>query len=192
MIFLRLFFTFFKIGAFSFGGGYAIISIIRDTMLSNGWMSEETLIDIIAVAESTPGPIAINMATFVGAKEGGFLGSLCATLGMILPSFVIILIIAALISGLMKYSGVKAFIAGVRPCIIGMILSTAVTMGLSVLFSFTDIKGGFDVDIRGIFLLLLLFAISFIYKKYKTKKPSPILMILISAVVGVLLYAFYL
>lgn len=87
MIFLRLFFTFFKIGAFSFGGGYAIISIIRDTMLSNGWMSEETLIDIIAVAESTPGPIAINMATFVGAKEGGFLGSLCATLGMILPSF---------------------------------------------------------------------------------------------------------
>ena len=190
MIFLRLFFTFFKIGAFSFGGGYAIISIIRDTMLSNGWMSEETLIDIIAVAESTPGPIAINMATFVGAKEGGFLGSLCATLGMILPSFVIILIIAALISGLMKYSGVKAFIAGVRPCIIGMILSTAVTMGLSVLFSFTDIKGGFDVDIRGIFLLLLLFAISFIYKKYKTKNPSPILMILISAVVGVLLYAF--
>lgn len=189
MIFLRLFFTFFKIGAFSFGGGYAIISIIRDTMLSNGWMSEETLIDIIAVAESTPGPIAINMATFVGAKEGGFLGSLCATLGMILPSFVIILIIAALISGLMKYSGVKAFIAGVRPCIIGMILSCAVTMGLTVILGFSDISSEIDFDLRGAFILCILFAVSFAYKKLKKKKPSPILMILISAALGGVMYA---
>lgn len=189
MIFVRLFFTFMKIGAFSFGGGYAMISIIRDTMLSYGWMSEEKLIDIIAVAESTPGPIAINMATFVGAEQGGFFGALCATLGIILPSFVIILIIAALISGLMKYAGVKAFILGVRPCIIGMILSTAVTMGLSVLFSFADVKSEFKADIRGCILLLLLFAVSAVYKKIRKKKPSPILMIIISAAVGGLMYA---
>lgn len=189
MIFLRLFFTFLKIGAFSFGGGYAIISIIRDTMLANGWMSEELLMDMIGVAESTPGPIAVNMATFVGANEAGLLGAFCATLGIILPSFVIILIIAALISGLMRYAGVKAFMAGVRPCIVGMILSCAVTMGLSVLFSYGTVKSDFSIDIRGVLLLGLLFLISFCYKKFKNKKPSPILMIIISAIVGGVLYA---
>jgi len=189
MIFLRLFFTFLKIGAFSFGGGYAIISIIRETMLANGWMSEELLMDMIGVAESTPGPIAVNMATFVGANEGGLFGAFCATLGIILPSFIIILIIASLISGLMRYAGVKAFMEGVRPCIVGMILSCAVTMGLSVLFSCSRLSDGFGIDLRALLLLGLLFTISFVYKKLKKKKPSPILMILISAVVGGLMYA---
>ena len=108
---------------------------------------------------------------------------------MIVPSFVIIILIAALISGFMKYNGVKAFISGVRPCIIGMILSCGVTMGLSVLLSVTDVDSAFNADIRGIILLVILFAVAATYKKFKKKKPSPILMILISAVVGGVMYA---
>ncbi|MDO4387133.1 MAG: chromate transporter, partial [Clostridia bacterium] len=92
MIYLRLFLTFLMIGAVSFGGGYGMISLIRETVISNGWLTESELINFIAVSESTPGPLAVNMATFIGASQGGILGSLLATLGVVLPSFVIILL----------------------------------------------------------------------------------------------------
>ena len=97
MICLKLFLTFFEIGLFTFGGGYAMISLIREKALSFGWLTEEELLNMIAVSESTPGPIAVNMATFVGSAQGGLLGSLAATLGVVLPSFIIILLISALI-----------------------------------------------------------------------------------------------
>ena len=97
MIYLELFLTFLQIGAVSFGGGYGMISLIRENVLMHGWLTEEELLNMIAVSESTPGPIAVNMATFVGSSEGGALGSLVATLGVVLPSFIIILIIAALV-----------------------------------------------------------------------------------------------
>ena len=97
MIYINLFLSFFEVGAVSFGGGYAMISLIRDICLSNDWLTESELMNMIAVSESTPGPIAVNMATFVGSKLGGALGSLVATLGVVLPSFIIILIISALI-----------------------------------------------------------------------------------------------
>ena len=93
MIYLTLFLTFLKIGAVSFGGGYGMISLIRETVLENAWLTEEEFLNFIAVAESTPGPLAVNMATFIGSAQAGFLGALVATLGVILPSFVIILII---------------------------------------------------------------------------------------------------
>ena len=89
MIYVELFLTFLQIGAFSFGGGYGMISLIREETLSRGWLTEESLLDMIAVAESTPGPIAVNMATFVGSSQGGVLGAAVATLGVVLPSFVI-------------------------------------------------------------------------------------------------------
>ena len=89
MIYLQLFVTFFEIGLFTFGGGYAMISLIRDKALALGWLTEEQLLNMIAVAESTPGPIAVNMATFVGSTQGGVLGALTATLGVVLPSFII-------------------------------------------------------------------------------------------------------
>ncbi len=189
MIYLELFLSFLKIGAFTFGGGYAMISIIRETVLANGWMSEAELLNFIAVAESTPGPIAVNIATFVGSSQGGVLGAFLATLGVVLPSFIIILIIASLISNFLKYKGVNAFLGGVRPCIVAMILATSVTIGLSTLFSFKAFGDAFTPDISGLIILVSLFAVHFIYKSITKKKPSPILMILISAGMGVLLYA---
>ena len=95
MIYLKLFLTFFEIGAVSFGGGYGMVSLIREKVLLNGWLTQSGFLDIIAVSESTPGPLAVNMATFVGSSQAGFLGSVCATLGVVLPSFIIILLIAA-------------------------------------------------------------------------------------------------
>ena len=189
MIYLTLFLTFFEIGLFTFGGGYAMISLIREKALALGWLTEEELLNMIAVSESTPGPIAVNMATFVGSTQGGILGSLAATLGVVLPSFIVILLIAAFIRNFLKYKGVQAFLGGVRPCVVALIIATAVTMALSTLFGFTTISGGFAPDLRGIIILAILVAIALLFKKLKKKKPSPILMILISAGLGMILYS---
>ena len=137
MIYLELFLHFLKIGAVSFGGGYGMISLIRETVLENGWLTENEFLSFIAVSESTPGPLAVNMATFIGSSQGGVAGSFFATLGVILPSFIIIFIIAALIGNLLKYAGVEAFLSGVRPCVAALVLGTAFTMGLR---SFLDRK----------------------------------------------------
>ena len=116
------------------------------------------------------------------------LGSLLATLGVVLPSFVIILLIAAVLSNLLKYAGVQAFLSGVRPCVVALILATALTMGLSTLFGFTTIRSAPEVDLRGVVLLLI--TLHFGYKHFKKKAPSPILMIVLSAGLGILFYAF--
>ena len=187
MICLHLFLTFLEIGAVSFGGGYAMISIIREKCLSYGWLTEEELLSFIAVAESTPGPIAVNMATFVGSRLGGILGSACATLGIVLPSFVIILTVAALLKNLFKYKAVAATVSGIKPVIVGMILATGATMLLSVLFSFSSFNDTFSPDPLSILLLFLLFIFDFIYEKLKKSKLSPIILILMSAVFGILL-----
>ena len=128
---IRLFWNFLMIGALSFGGGYGMISLVRETVLSNGWLTESEFLSFIAVSESTPGPLAVNMATFVGSSQGGFWGALVATLGVVLPSFLLLLLIAAVLRNLMKYRGVEAFLSGVRPCVVALILATAVTMGLN-------------------------------------------------------------
>ena len=130
-IFIKLFLTFFEIGAVSFGGGYGMISLVREKVLTNGWMTEEEFLNMIAVSESTPGPIAVNMATFVGSTQGGVLGSALATLGVVLPAFIIMLIIASLIRNLLKYKGVQATLGGIRPAVVGLIIATASTMILS-------------------------------------------------------------
>ena len=189
MIYLQLFLTFLQIGAVSFGGGYAMISMIREQTLSRGWLTEEELLNMIAVAESTPGPIAVNMATFVGSTQGGIFGSFMATLGVILPSFIIILIIAAFIRNLLKFAGVKAFLGGIRPVVVGLILATAATMLLSTLTGIKAFSAStLDIDVAGIIIFAILLAIAFVFKKIKKKKPSPIVMILISAGLGMLFY----
>ena len=191
MIYLELFLTFLQIGAVSFGGGYGMISMIREQTLSHGWLTEEELLNMIAVAESTPGPIAVNMATFIGSTQGGILGSLLATLGVVLPSFIIILIISAFIRNLLKFAGVKAFLGGIRPVVVGLILATAATMLLSTLLSLKTVSElTLKPDIAGIIIFALLLAISFVFKKVKKKKPSPIVMILISGGLGMVLYPF--
>jgi chromate transporter len=189
MIYLQLFLTFFEIGLFTFGGGYAMISLIRDKTISLGWLSEEELLNMIAVSESTPGPIAVNMATFVGSTQGGVLGSLVATLGVVLPSFIIILLISKVLHSFLKYKGVKAVLKGVRPCTVALILGTAVTMALSILLGFKGIFDGFSPDLKGIIIFAILIAIAFISKKITKKKPSPILMILVSAALGIITYS---
>lgn len=191
MIYLELFLTFLQVGAFSFGGGYGMIAMIRELTLMHGWLTEAELINFIAVAESTPGPIAVNMATFVGSSQGGILGSLCATLGVVLPSFIIILIIAAAISELMRFAGVKAFLGGIRPCVIGLILATAFTMFSTVVLGSSTLSAGMSLDIRALVIFGLLTSTALISKFVFRKKLSPILMILISAGLGMLAYGIF-
>lgn len=189
MILLELFLTFFEIGALTFGGGYAMIPLVREQVLAHGWLTEEELLNMIAVSESTPGPIAVNMATFVGSNEAGIIGSAFATLGVVLPSFIIILIISALLKNFLKYNGVKAFLTGVRPAVVSLILGTAITLFFSVL---VGIGGGDfipNIDVKGLIILGIIIAISSVYKKIKDKKPSPILMIAISACLGMIFYS---
>ena len=190
MIYLDLFLTFLQIGAVSFGGGYGMISMIRDQVLAHGWLAESELLNMIAVSESTPGPIAVNIATFVGSDQGGMLGAALATLGVILPSFLIILLIAALITNLLKYAGVKAFLGGIRPCVVGLILSTAITIGANTLFSFSKIGDMPDVDIGGVLIFAVICGVAALFRLVLKKRPSPILMIVISAGLGMLVYSF--
>lgn len=189
---LKLFITFFEIGLFTFGGGYAMISLVREKVIQNGWMSEAELLNMIAVAESTPGPIAVNMATFVGSTQAGILGSALATLGVVLPSFIIILLISAVMKNFLKYESVKAFLSGVRPCVVSLILGTAVTLALSTLFSFKSIKDSkLNPDLKGIIIFAVIAATAFLFKKITGKKPSPIILILISAGLGILMYSLW-
>ena len=188
MIYLKLFLTFLKIGAVSFGGGYGMISMIREECLNHGWLTEEELLNFIAVAESTPGPIAVNMATFVGSSQGSLLGSFVATMGVVLPSFVIILLIASLFTKLLKYAGVKAVLGGIRPAIVGMILATAVTTALSVFASLGAASKAVTVEWKSIVVFALICAAWWGLKKWKKSPPSPILLILLSGVLGVIFF----
>lgn len=197
MIFLELFLNFLKIGVVSFGGGYAMIPLIQETVISKGWLTEQEILNFIAVSESTPGPIAINMATFIGSSQGsltalgtfgGFLGSLIATLGIVLPSFVIILVIASLAKNLMKYAGVKATLNGIRPTIVGMIFATFVTMFITTIFGIKTIESVFAFDWKALVIFALISIIALVYKLIRKKSISPILLIVIAGGMGLLMY----
>ncbi len=192
MIYLNLFLTFFKIGLFTIGGGYAMIPLVLEAVVENGWMNEADFMNFLAVAESTPGPIAVNMATYVGSTQGGILGSALATLGVVLPSFCIILLIAAVIRNFLKYRGVQAVMGGIRPAVVGLILSTALTMILGTVLGVSDLKTVPAFDFRAPAIFAIIVGVSFLPKLFKKKKKlSPILMILISAVLGIVLYGFW-
>ncbi|MBE6556149.1 MAG: chromate transporter [Ruminococcaceae bacterium] len=190
MIYLQLFLTFLKIGAVSFGGGYGMLSLIREEVLSHGWLTEEELLNRIAVSESTPGPIAVNMATFIGSSQGGVLGALLATLAVVLPAFVIILLISTVIRNLLQYKGVNAFLVGVRPVVVGLILATAATLLIGQLLGMSMWKDPVSLDVIGAVILAVLIGIRIVYSSIRKKAPSPIIMILISAGLGLLLYPF--
>ena len=126
---LDLFLTFFKIGAFTFGGGYAMVPLIREEAVEKKkWISDEDMLDIIAIAESTPGPIAINSATFVGYKTAGVLGSACATLGVVLPSFLIIVLLGALLDKFSYLKPVKYAFFGIRAGVLALVLKALISM----------------------------------------------------------------
>ena len=128
MIYLDLLLGFLEVGLFSFGGGYAAIPLIRDVVLSRGWLDDEAITYMIAVSESTPGPIMVNMATYVGSVKGGVLGAAIATTAVVLPAFAIIILIMVLLKKFMQNKFVKAAMDGLKPCIIGIILSTGLFM----------------------------------------------------------------
>ena len=175
MIFLELFWVFFLIGAFTFGGGYAMIAMIQQQVVSRGWMETEQLIDFIAIAESTPGPIAVNMATFVGSQMGGVLGALCATLGVVLPSFVVILIVARCFRAFCASKWVKGIMSGLKPAVVGLIASAAATVGGTALFG----KGMAETLFWWVVIAVML-TISI-----KWKKLHPVVIICICAVLGI-------
>ena len=166
-----------------------MISIIRETVLDYNWLTEDKLLDIIAVAESTPGPIAVNMATFIGSNEAGFFGALLATLGVILPAFIIMLVIVTLSKNLLKYEGVKAFLRGVKPTVVALILSTGIIMTLSQIFNIKTKDDSFKFNYKAFIILAIIVSIAIIYKKVFKKKISPILMIVISAILGLIIYS---
>ncbi len=183
-----LFFTFLKIGLFTIGGGYAMIPLIQREVLANGWLTQEQLVDFIAVSESTPGPFAINIATFVGMETHGILGAIMTTLGVVLPSFVIILVIAKYFLTFRENRFVQAALTGLRPTVIGLIAAAAVTIGIST-FTTTaiDWKNISDflsdgIDWKAVILFVILFVIS------RLKKLSPILIILTAGGLGLILY----
>lgn len=188
MIFVTLFLTFLKIGAVSFGGGYGMISLIREEVLSHGWLDEADFLNFIAVSESTPGPLAVNMATFIGSSQGGFWGALTATLGVVLPSFIIILLIAAAMRNLLKYAGVQAFLGGVRPCVVGLVLATALTMAMQSFLGLATVTSPLSVDWRGLLIFAVIAVLAFAVKKIRKKELSPILIIIICAGLGMICY----
>ena len=188
MIYLRLFWEFFKTGLFAVGGGMATLPFLKNIGLSTGWYSQTALMNMLAVSESTPGPLAVNMATFIGSSQGGLAGAFFATLGVVLPSFFIILLIAAVLRNLMKYAGVEAFLSGVRPCVVAMILATALTMALSTLLGITRLGGGAAVSVRSVAVFGILWAVHFAYKKAAKKAPSPIGMNVLAAGLGIVFW----
>ncbi len=126
---LKLFLTFLKIGAFTFGGGYAMIPLIqREVVEKNKWLTDDDILDIIAIAESTPGPIAINSATFVGYKVAGFFGAFFCTLGVVLPSFIIILVISFVLDRFKAITAVQYAFNGIRAGVLALILKALINM----------------------------------------------------------------
>ena len=178
---------FLKVGCFSFGGAYGAIPLIRDVVLSYGWLSEETLTDMIAVSESTPGPIMVNLATYVGSSQAGFLGALIATFAVVLPAFIIILLVMALLKTALKNKYVQAVLQGLKPCIVGIILATGCTMALNygVLPAFRE-----NGDMRPLILTAGLAFLYFGSRKALKKGLSPIGLILLSACAGFLTYGY--
>lgn len=185
MIYLDLFLGFLKVGCFAFGGAYGAIPLIRDVVMSYGWLSDEMLTYMIAVSESTPSPIMVNLATYIGSNQAGFFGAVIATLAVVLPSFLIILLVTALLKTALKNKYVRAVLRGLKPCVIGIVLATGIYMVLRNCFgTISAIK----VNVQAIVLTVILVASMFGYKHLAKKKLSPILLIIISAAAGMVIY----
>ena len=185
MIYLDLLIGFLKVGLFAFGGAYGAIPLIRDVVLSYGWLEDEMLTYMIAVSESTPGPIMVNLATYVGSSQAGFPGALIATTAVVLPSFIIILLIMVLLKKLLKNPYVQAILRGMKPCIIGIILATGLYMILHTCFGNLS---NLSPDTTMILLTAVLAAIWVASKKLLKKGLSPIGLIGVSAIMGILVY----
>lgn len=180
MILLDLFFSFFQIGLFTFGGGYAMLPMIRQQIAAHGWMTEQALIDFIAVSESTPGPFAINISTFVGMQTAGVAGAACATLGVVLPSFAVILVVAKIYDKFRKSLAVKGCMSGLKPAVVGLIAAATLSVAAAVFF-----PSGLTLSVFSGAEFYVSAAIVAVCAVLAFKKVHPILLILLSAAVGV-------
>lgn len=172
MILLKIFLTFFKIGLFSFGGGYAMLPLIQEEVVTiNKWLTANEFIDIVAISQVTPGPIAINSATYVGYKASGILGSISATLGVSLPSIIIMLIISKFFLAFKNNDYMEKAFKGLRPCTVGLIAAAAILVANSAF-----------IDYKSVLIFLGAFIASYKYKL------DPILLTCISAILGIILY----
>lgn len=180
MIYLELLWAFFKIGALTFGGGLAMLPLIEEEVISHGWIEADVLVNFIAVAESTPGPISVNLATYVGSEVGGIFGAFCATAGVVLPSFVIILFVAGCYEKFKKNKIVKGCMSGLKPCVVGLIGAAAVSV-----FQTVFIPEGFSVSIFtdiSFYVSLGIFAVALFMS---IKKLHPIFVVFYSAAAGI-------
>lgn len=180
MVYLQLFLTFLKIGAFTFGGGYAMLPLVQEQVIAHGWLSAEELVDFIAVSEATPGPFAVNTATYVGAEAGGVLGSVCATLGVVLPSFLIILAVSKCFEKFRKNQAVIGCMSGLKPAVVGLIAAALLSVGQTVFFASGISAAAFQQP--EFFIALIIFIISAVLA---FGRIHPIWVICGSAVLGV-------
>ena len=185
MIYLELFLGFLVVGCFSFGGAYGAIPLIKEVVMSYGWVSEDMFAYFVAVSESTPGPIMVNLATYVGSSQGGFLGALLATMAVVTPAFLSILLIVSILKKALDNAYVQAVLKGIEPCIIGIILATGITMMTENLVRDFEV---FAMDTVAVVIAIVLLVVSVVYKKVRKKPFSPIMLILTAAVLGIFLY----
>ncbi|WP_077153492.1 chromate transporter [Bacteroides bouchesdurhonensis] len=182
MIYIQLFYTFFKIGLFGFGGGYAMLSMIQGEVVTRyEWLSSQEFTDIVAISQMTPGPIGINAATYVGfTATGSIWGSIIATFAVILPSFILMLTISKFFLKYQKHPVVESIFNGLRPAVVGLLASAAL-----VLMN-TENFGSPTQDTYSFIISIIIFLVTFVgTRKYKA---NPILMIIACGIAGLLLY----
>lgn len=182
MLYLQLFYTFFKIGLFGFGGGYAMLSMIQGEVVTRyGWLTSQEFTNIVAISQMTPGPIGINSATYVGfTATGSVWGSIIATLAVVLPSFILMLAISKFFLKYQKHPVVEAVFSGLRPAVVGLLASAALVLMNAENFSSPK------EDMYSFIISCLIFLIAFIgTRKYKI---NPILMIVVCGIAGLILY----
>lgn len=189
MIYLELFLTFFKIGLFTIGGGYAMLPLIQEEVLAKGWTTQAQIVDFVAVSESTPGPFAINIATYIGNITGagnlGIIGQLfgafCATLGVVMPSLIIIIAIAQVYEKFKQSKAVKGVMSGLKPAVIGLIGAAVISIGQTVLnIDISNLAASLNKELV---CSLVIFVIALVLV---LKKVHPIIVIVLSAVLGLL------
>ncbi|MCR5678047.1 MAG: chromate transporter [Agathobacter sp.] len=185
MIYLNLFIGFMEVGLLSFGGAYAAIPLIKEVVMAYGWMDDEMLAYMIAISESTPGPIMVNMATYVGSEKAGMLGALIATAAVVLPAFIIILLIMVVLNKFIQNRFVKAALGGLKACIIGIILVT----GLSMMIKNCGLIYGARPDIISLGLTCVFSLVYFGSRIIVKKGMHPILLICLSAFAGIVVYS---
>lgn len=187
-IYLDLFLGFLKVGFFSFGGAYGAIPVIREVIMSNAdWgISEEKFAYLLAISESTPGPIMVNTATYIGNEVAGIWGSILATFTVCFPAFFIILLLSMILKNFLKNTYVQGVLTGIKPCIIGIILATGLHMIVENAFA-----NGISIpkNWQSFVIMAIILVAMFLYKKRKGKAISPILLITVAAISGMIIYA---